>query len=110
MRTQFDKLVRDDIPAIIGRSGRACAVEILDDDQFRAAVLTKLVEEATEAAEAAPGDLLAELADVAEVLDAALGAHGFTRAELDAEQERRRLERGAFAKRLRLVWTDDRAC
>ena len=107
MRTHYDKLVRDNIPAIIEQSGRTCAVEPLDDQQFRAALLAKLVEEATEAAEAVPESLLAELADVDEVLDATLAAHGLTRAQLDAERARRRSERGAFTNRLRLVWTDD---
>ena len=106
MRTTYEKLVRDEIPAIIERTDTRCAVETMADDEYRAALLAKLVEEAGEAAEAARESLLAELADVAEVLDGLLRINGFTRSELEVEQAGRRSERGGFERRLRLLWTE----
>jgi predicted house-cleaning noncanonical NTP pyrophosphatase (MazG superfamily) len=107
MRTHFNKLVRDKIPDIFAASGRRCAIEEMGVEAYRRALLEKLVEEAQEAAASVPGEvLLAELADLREVLEAALVAFGLTEQQLAAEQARRRSERGSFARRIRLVWTE----
>ena len=98
----YDKLVRDKIPAIIRATGRDCVVETLDDEQFDRALRTKLVEEARETAAALSDDLLADVADVLEVVDALCAAHGLDPATVRAEQDRKRAERGGFASRLHL--------
>jgi len=54
MRVDHNKLVRDQIPAIITASGRHPVTRVLDDASYRDALLAKLVEEAGEAARAAP--------------------------------------------------------
>lgn len=105
-RTHYDKLVRDLIPQIIRDSGREYEVEIMDERAFRAALLEKLVEEAQEAVTADPDELLKELADVAEVLDTILSAHGIPQEALAAKRQARRAERGGFQKRLKLVWPE----
>jgi predicted house-cleaning noncanonical NTP pyrophosphatase (MazG superfamily) len=105
-RTHYNKLVRDMIPDLIRQDGHACAVEPLDDATFRCALRDKLVEEAREAAEAPDEDLAAELADVQEVLDALVEAHGLTPEAVSTMQRQRRAERGGFARRLRLLWTE----
>jgi predicted house-cleaning noncanonical NTP pyrophosphatase (MazG superfamily) len=90
---------------------------VLPDTTFRLALLNKLIEEAEEArtAGAAAGDgaggagtssLVAELADLREVLDAVVAAFGLTADEVAAAQWARREERGAFARRLRLLWVE----
>ena len=94
------KLVRDRIPEIIRAEGRACSTRTLTESEYRAALLHKLVEEATEARDAPPAELVNELADVLEVLDALTAAFGLTRADIEAEQARKREERGGFAGRL----------
>ena len=107
MRTQYNKLVRDKIPEIIAASVRRYAVEEMDTEAYCRALLEKLVEEAQEAAAATPGAaLLTELADLREVLDAAAAAFGLTEDQLLAEQARRRSERGSFAQRIKLLWTE----
>ena len=109
MRTWHDKLVRDRIPQIIAAEGARFALEIYNDETYRAALLAKLVEEAREAAGASPKDLVAELADVFEVIDATLEAHAISRSAVLAAQARRRAERGGFTRRLRLMWTEKEA-
>ena len=44
--------LRDRIPEIIATNNRTYGIEIMDDNAYLQALLTKLVEEATEAAEA----------------------------------------------------------
>ena len=106
MRTSYDKLVRDRIPEIIRASGRSCAVVAMEEEAYRRALREKLVEEAQEAAQATPEHLVTELADLSEVVDALLAAYGVKREAVQAEQQRRRAERGGFTRRLRLLWTD----
>lgn len=108
MRTEHHKLVRDRIPEIVRRAGATCAVETLGEEEYRRALREKLVEEAAEAAAADPRHLPTELADLCEVLDALLGSYGIARERVLAEQERRRAERGGFARRIRLLWTQER--
>ena len=85
---------------------RALATETFSPDEFRRALRDKLVEEAREAANASEDDLLTELADVEEVLDALLAAYGLTQEDVRRLQDGRRVERGGFTQRLRLLWTE----
>jgi predicted house-cleaning noncanonical NTP pyrophosphatase (MazG superfamily) len=105
-RTQFDKLIRDLIPAIIEKDGHTCAIEPMSDTEFQPALREKLVEEAKEAATAPAEKLAAELADVQEVIEALMALHGLTSESVMEVQRARRLERGGFARRLRLLWTE----
>lgn len=95
MPQEYDKLVR--------QNGEECVVEIMDEEDYRRALRRKLVEEAPEAAEAGPGQLGDELADLAEVIDALLAVEGIDRASVLAAQQRRRAERGGCVGRLRLL-------
>ncbi len=80
----------------------------LDSDaEFRHTLRMKLVEEAHEVAAAKGQDLVTELADVMEVLDAVLEVHRIRWDEVQAVQAVRRQERGGFTRRLTLLWTDD---
>src|SRR4051794_38280974 len=103
MSQEYDKLIRDRIPEIIRENGDECVVEVMANEEYRRALRRKLVEEATEAAEAASGDLPTELADLQEVIAALSAAEGLDHATIGAIQERHRAERGGFARRLRLV-------
>jgi predicted house-cleaning noncanonical NTP pyrophosphatase (MazG superfamily) len=106
-RRDFNKLVRDRIPESIEANGSTCSVDVLrDDEEFRRALRAKLVEEATEAASASDDDLVTELADLQEVIDALIAASGLTVAAVQTLQRQRRAERGGFARRLRLLWTE----
>jgi predicted house-cleaning noncanonical NTP pyrophosphatase (MazG superfamily) len=71
-----------------------------------AALRDKLVEEATEAANASDADLATELADLQEVIDALIAACGLSHEAVRTRQQERRVDRGGFADRVRLLWTE----
>lgn len=93
------KLVRDRIPEIISAEGRAARVRVLDDQHYEAALLDKLVEEATEVRDAEPGRRLNEAADVYEVLLAILAWHGMNVSDLESRAAEKRAARGGFTER-----------
>jgi len=101
----YNKLVRDRIPEIIHQAGRECEVEVMSEAAYHQALRDKLIEEAQEAAEATAQDLVKELADLYEVIDALCAAYQIERSSILAEQEKRRSERGGFDQRFRLLWT-----
>lgn len=104
MPTEYNKLVRDRIPEIIRLSGRQCAVEVYSEEEYKTALLEKLVEEAHEARAASPCDLPTELADLLEVIEAIVDAYGLDWEEVREIQRSRALERGKFEQHLRLLW------
>lgn len=106
MRKEYNKLVRDRIPEIIRQSGNQCEVAIMSEVELTQALREKLIEEAQEAAGANPQDLVSELADLQEVIDAILAVYGIEHEAVVTEQQRKRSERGGFERRLRLLWTD----
>ena len=105
-RQIYNKLVRDRIPEIIAAEGRQYATEILDEGEYRQALLEKLVEEAQEVTIAGPDDLVKELADLYEVVDALIAAFQLDREAIRTTQHKRHNERGGFAKRIKLLWTE----
>jgi predicted house-cleaning noncanonical NTP pyrophosphatase (MazG superfamily) len=106
MRVGYYKLVRDGIPRIIEAGGGQPVTRVLDHAGYRAALRTKLLEEAHEA-QAAPGEHLAsELADVLEVLQALAAAHGMSWEDIMSEASRKRAERGGFDERIFLEYVD----
>ncbi|HEY1641002.1 MAG TPA: nucleoside triphosphate pyrophosphohydrolase [Streptosporangiaceae bacterium] len=109
MRVTYRKLVRDRIPEIIRDNGGQPATRILSQEDFRAALIAKLGEEAHEVSAAPAADLPGELADVLEVLRALAGAAGLTWAELTDEAARKRAERGGFRDRIFLEHVDQDA-
>ena len=106
MRKQYNKLVRDRIPEIIRRDNLECEVVTLKEEEYRQALRKKLIEEAQEAAEASEQKLVAEIADLYEVIDTLIATYGIERELVIAEQQRRREERGSFGKRLQLLWVE----
>lgn len=106
MRKEYNKLVRDRIPEIIGNHNHTCETVTLNPADYAQALRQKLIEEATEAATASDADLVTELADLYEVIDALLQTYNISRETAIAEQKRRREERGGFEKRIKLLWTE----
>ena len=99
MAIQYNKLVRDRIPEIITASGKNCKTEILSDDDYLRMVDAKLDEELREYHESGT---LEELADLLEVLYAAVLAHGYTLEELERVRAEKAATRGAFFDRILL--------
>ncbi len=105
-RKTYNKLIRDLIPEIITADGRQCTTEIMNEDEYLQALLAKLVEEAQEVANADTGDMVKELADLYEVIDAVIIAFSLEKDLILAIQQKRHDERGGFEKRIKLLWTE----
>ncbi len=108
MKTYYGKLVRDRIPEIILAAGKSCEVKTLEAEDFLPALKAKLVEEAAEVNNSASREeLIAELADLYEVLETLQAATGLSQVEIDAVKHQRRESRGGFEKRLYLEWVEE---
>jgi|SRR5579872_2088609 predicted house-cleaning noncanonical NTP pyrophosphatase (MazG superfamily) len=80
---------------------------VLDDHEFDKEIRAKLLEEAREAAEAKNRkELIAELADLYEVIDSLASVNNISRDDIIDAQTKKREERGGFAGR-RFVETAD---
>lgn len=99
------KLVRDRIPEIIAANGGAVSVRVMDQDEYRAALHTKLGEEAAELRAAEPREQLGELADLLDVVQALAADAGHTLDDVIAAAASKTRKRGGFAGRLWLEWT-----
>lgn len=100
---QHNKLVRDLIPDIIQKNGKACQTRILPDTEYEQELIKKLQEEVTEFTEA-PN--LEELADILEVIHALAESLGADRARVEDVRRQKAVERGGFEKRVFLEWVD----
>jgi predicted house-cleaning noncanonical NTP pyrophosphatase (MazG superfamily) len=106
LRVVYNKLVRDQIPDIIAADRCQPVTCVMDHPSYRAALRVKLLEEAQEAQEAAPEQLLSELADVLEVPRALAAAHGASWEDIESEAARKRAERGGFDERIFLEYVE----
>lgn len=89
------KLVRDLIPQIITRQGKTPVTRIMDIEEYKKELATKLIEEAHEFQE---DKNIEEMADIIQVFDAILKAYEFTQEELNIVRAKKNLERGTFNK------------
>lgn len=104
----FNKLVRDRVPEIIKARGTHPETRELSGEEYLRAQKSKLIEESSELDRALTSDdLKGEIADVLEVTDALAAAYGFSKEELLAAQEKKRVERGGFSKKIFLISTTD---
>ena len=108
MRIEYDKLIRDKIPEIIEEAGKNYGIEVMREDEYRRALLEKLVEEANEAQQGDVQDLEIELADLLEVLDAVIDEFNLSYEEVNKIKDMRRNTRGGFKKRYKLLYTDSK--
>lgn len=97
---QFNKLVRDNIPAIITATGQTPQTRILDDAQYAEALKQKLQEEV---AEFLQDNNTEELADIMEVVYALAGTLGASPADLEAIRADKAQQRGSFADKVFLI-------
>lgn len=109
MRKEYHKLVRDKIPEIIKKNHLSCEFRTLPELEYRQALRQKLVEESQEVAEAIGENLLKELADLSEVMDALMASYGISRKSVWEAQKKGRGERGGFEEKIMLLWTEDKS-
>ena len=96
----YNKLVRDNIPAIIEAKGAACETEILTDADYLRLLDAKLDEEL---AEYHKDQNIEELADLLEVIYACARARGYSLAELEAVRVAKADKRGGFDEKILLL-------
>lgn len=99
----YNKLVRDKIPEIIEADGKTCKTKILSDEEYIAALETKLNEEV---AEYQADKNLEEMADVLEVLQAICVARGYSLDELEDMRAKKAEERGGFSDKIFLEYVE----
>lgn len=106
MKVKHNKLVRDKIPEIIGKSGKTCETEVLSEEDYLKMLDAKLNEEL---AEYHKDQNIEELADLLEVIYAATKARGYTLEQLELVRKEKAEKRGGFEKRilLKTVTTPD---
>jgi predicted house-cleaning noncanonical NTP pyrophosphatase (MazG superfamily) len=95
----YNKLVRDNIPAIIEASGAVCETEILNTADYLRMLDEKLGEELAEYRRDQNAE---ELADLLEVIYACAAARGYSEAELNAIRAEKANQRGGFSARILL--------
>ena len=95
----YYKLVRDRIPEIIEADGKTCVCETLYDEDYLTLLDQKLNEELTEYQESKS---LEELADLLEVMQAAVKARGWTLEDLERVRADKAAKRGGFEKKILL--------
>ena len=101
----YPKLIRDKIPQLVESQGKTAPTRILtDDSEYLKYLLAKLIEEATELANAeTTHNQEEELADVYEVLNAVLELLKLTQADIATVQDEKRQKRGGFKERLLML-------
>lgn len=103
----YNKLVRDHIPQIIKNDGQTPITRTLNIDEYKKALLDKLVEESKELQES--GGDIGERADIGEVLRAIDAIFGLDSDAIELERTKKSNKRGGFEKRIFLenVQTND---
>jgi predicted house-cleaning noncanonical NTP pyrophosphatase (MazG superfamily) len=97
------KLVRDNIPELATTNGQPGTFhQTATEAEYALLLRAKLLEEAQEAATAAPAELLEELGDVLQVLYALAELAGCGAADVECARARKARTHGAFTRRL--IW------
>lgn len=104
----YNKLIRDNIPEIIQNDNKTCVVEILSENDFIVELKKKLIEESSELSSAQNrDDLINELADIHEVMDAIKAIYEISTDDVNRRQQEKAETNGRFEKRLFLVSVDE---
>lgn len=104
----YNKLVRDRIPEIILKQGKALSTRILENKEYLTELRTKLQEETNEFLEAESSvEAVEELADIMELLHALAEVLGVTTEQLEQVRAEKAEKRGGFKERIYLIEVED---
>lgn len=104
----YNKLVRDLIPNVITNTGKNFSTRILPEDEYIAELKKKLTEELQEYNEAKTDEeAVEELADILELLHAAVKIHGSSIEELEEVRKAKVEKRGGFEQKIFLIEVED---
>ncbi|MCL2401838.1 MAG: nucleoside triphosphate pyrophosphohydrolase [Oscillospiraceae bacterium] len=94
---KYEKLVRDNIPDIIKKQGKTPIIKVLSEDEYRAALNKKLLEEVNEYLE---NSCVEEFCDILEILDAIKKSMNFSDTNIDTFKSAKAMQNGKFDKQL----------
>ena len=103
---EYPKLVRDNIPEIVGKlAKKEVKIRILDnDDEYSKFLLKKIEEEAHELSNAKDKKhTIEEVADIMELIDTILEFNGFDLKTVREVQKEKAEKRGGFKKRVLML-------
>lgn len=104
----YNKLVRDLIPQVIEADGKKCFTKVLEPSEHLGQIKTKMQEEALEFQEAnATTDAVEELADILELVHAALHIYGVSYEQLEQVRVQKKEQRGGFSEGIYLIEVED---
>jgi len=104
----YNKLIRDKIPEEIIAWGGESETIRLSKSEFEKELIKKVGEEASGLLAAKnKKELVAELADVVDVIEEILKVKNISKKELAQEQKKNFDKKGGFAKKLFLVWSSN---
>ena len=102
----YNKLIRDKIPEITKADGWLSETKVLNKKDYILELRKKILEEAKELNEGSGhSNLIEELADIQEIMDALLKVKNVKFSEFRKIQTKKRQKRGSFEKRLFLIKT-----
>ena len=101
----YNKLVRDKIPTIIKEDGRKCTLRILDNEEYRKELNTKLKEEVNEYLE---DNNVEELADIVEVIYGILDSMDVSREDFEKVRKQKEDKRGSFKEWIFLIDAEEK--
>lgn len=100
MEKVYNKLVRDKIPEIIVGNGGEPFTRILDEDEYKVELETKLMEEYNEVLLATGEERVEELADMLEVISSLAKLEGKSLEDVIEVKNKKCDKRGGFEKRI----------
>lgn len=104
----YNKLVRDQIPQVIEKSGSNFATRVLEKPEHLKEIKNKLFEEVKEYSDTDNRqDALEELADILELIHATLPIHQATFEELEKIRIAKKEKRGGFKEGIFLIEVED---
>ena len=104
----YNKLVRDNIPQVIEKTGKEFSTRILSEEEYGIELNKKLGEELAEYIEAKTNEeAVEELADILELVHAAAKMHGATIEQLEEVRRAKAEKRGGFEQRIFLIEVED---
>lgn len=105
--TIHNKLVRDNIPDIISRSGNVPHTRVLTDTEYKQALRAKLIEESCELSQAVtPSDLLNEITDIFEILYTIAGVENLSINDIMIQRAKKRATNGGYDQKIFLEATE----
>lgn len=104
----YNKLIRDRILEIIEKDGKTYNMEILSKERHEGEIKAKLSEEVHEYQAAKNNqEAIEELADILELIHAALPLHNATYEQLEEVRVKKKEKRGGFDKGIYLIEVHD---